>query len=279
MTPEAAWFLVLAAALGHAVWNAIVKASGDRLLVLAAIRAVGLLFGLALLPFVPTLPAAALPALAAAVAAHGLYYVLLLRAYAGGDLGVVHPLSRGLAPLLLAGAAWLAVDERLGPGAMAGLLLTSSGVALLALRAGADAATVRLSAAVGATIAAYSFFGAVGVRTAGSVLAFQAWLEILTGVGVLGWTAAVRGRADVLAYVRRSGGIGALAGMISVGGYLAYLAAAAMMPMAAVAAVRESSALFSAVIGAVILREPFGRHRIAAAALVTGGVVALGVLR
>lgn len=279
MTPEVAWFLVLAAAVGHAVWNAIVKTSGDRLLVLAAIRAVGLLYGLAALPFVPALPAEALPALAAAVAAHGLYYILLLRAYAGGDLGVVHPLSRGLAPLLLAAVAWLAAGERLGSGAMAGLLLTSLGIALLALRAGADAVTVRLSAAVGAAIAAYSFFGAIGVRSAGSVLAFQAWLEILTGVGVVGWTAVARSRGEVLAYIRRSGGIGALAGVISVGGYLAYLAAAAIMPMAAVAAVRESSALFSAVIGAVVLREAFGPRRIAAAALVTGGIAALAVFR
>lgn len=279
MTPTAAWLLVLAAALGHAVWNAIVKASGDRLLVLAMIRAVGLLFGLAVLPVVPALPTEALPMLAAAVAAHGLYYVLLLRAYAGGDLSVVHPLSRGLAPMLLAGVAWIVLGERLTPGALAGLVLTTAGIALLALRAGADAVTVGLSAAIGAAIAAYSFFGAVGVRTAGSVLAFQAWLEILTGLGVVGWAVAARDSGALLAHLRRSWAIGALAGIISVGGYLAYLAAAVIMPMAAVAAVRESSALFSAVIGAVILREAFGPGRIAAAALVTGGIVTLAVFR
>lgn len=90
---------------------------------------------------------------------------------------------------------------------------------------------------------------------------------------------AARKREALLAHLRRSGAIGVLAGIISVGGYLAYLAAAAMMPMAAVAAVRESSALFSAVIGAVILREAFGPRRIAAAVLVTGGIVTLAVFR
>jgi len=71
------------------------------------------------------------------------------------------------------------------------------------------------------------------------------------------------------------GGIGVFAGALSVGGYLAFLAAAKVLPLAPVAALRECSLIFGTVIGAVLLKEPFGTRRIAAAALVTSGVIVL----
>mgnify|MGYP001013396992 CR=1 FL=1 len=55
MAPELGYALVLLAAVGHAVWNALLKGAGDRLLALAAIRLVGLLLGVALLPLVPAI--------------------------------------------------------------------------------------------------------------------------------------------------------------------------------------------------------------------------------
>jgi drug/metabolite transporter (DMT)-like permease len=42
-------------------------------------------------------------------------------------------------------------------------------------------------------------------------------------------------------------------------------------------AVRETSVIFGAVIGALILKEPFGRFRIAAATVVAGGAVLLNL--
>jgi drug/metabolite transporter (DMT)-like permease len=48
-----------------------------------------------------------------------------------------------------------------------------------------------------------------------------------------------------------------------------------VLPLAPIAALRESSVIFGAVIGAVLLREPFGARRIAAATLVMAGIIAL----
>src|SRR5260370_38136410 len=110
--------------------------------------------------------------------------------------------------------------------------------------------------ATGILTAAYSFLGGLGVRSSPSVLGFQAWLEILTGVGMLAFV-AIRRPGGIRAFARTSGGIGLFAGALSVGGYLAFLAAAKVLPLAPVAALRECSLIFGTVIGAVLLKEPF----------------------
>ena len=107
-----------------------------------------------------------------------------------------------------------------------------------------------------------------------SILAFQAWLEILTGIGMLTFV-AFRRPGRIWAFARTKGPIGLFAGALSVGGYLAFLAAAKVLPLAPIAALRECSLIFGTVIGAVLLKEPFGARRIAAAGLVTSGAIAL----
>jgi drug/metabolite transporter (DMT)-like permease len=278
VVPEVAYGLVLLSAVAHAGWNAWVKSAEDRLATLTVIRAVGLGLGLALLPFVPMPTRETAPVLACAAAAHFAYFALLLASYRVGDLSVVHGIARGTSPLLLAAVGWLFLGERLSTGQTAAVLLSSAGIGVLALGAGARRPAVLLAAATGVSIAAYSALGGVGVRSAGTVLGFQAWLEVATGSGTLLWTFAARGGRPTLAALGRCGLSGVCAGAAAVGGYLAYLSAVAVLPMAPVAALRESSVLFSAVIGAVALGEPLGTRRIAAAALVTIGVVALGVL-
>ena len=139
---------------------------------------------------------------------------------------------------------------------------------------GGDRMAVGFALATGISIASYSFLGGLGVRSSASVLGFQAWLEILTGVGMLAFV-AIRRAGRIRAFARTSGGIGVFAGALSVGGYLAFLAAAKVLPLAPVAALRECSLIFGTVIGAVLLKEPFGTRRIAATGLVTSGVIVL----
>jgi drug/metabolite transporter (DMT)-like permease len=86
-------------------------------------------------------------------------------------------------------------------------------------------------------------------------------------------------RADLAAYVRRHGAIGLLAGVVAAAGFLAFLAAATSLPLGPVSAVRETSVIFGAVLGTIVLKEGFGVRRIAAAVLVTVGIVLLAVLR
>lgn len=244
------------------------------MLMMAAIRLVGLLFGLAALPFVPWPSDTGLIWLGLACAANFAYHVLLIQSYRVGDLSLVYPLARGSAPVLLALIAFFAIDERLALAQIAAVILIAGGVLALVIGKGSDRASVGFALATGIAIAAYSFFGGLGVRSSASVLGFQAWLEILTGLGILIF-AAISRRGQIRGFARSSGGTGLLAGALSVSGYLVFLGAAKVLPLAPVAALRECSLIFGTVIGAVLLKEPFGARRIAAAGLVTSGIIAL----
>lgn len=270
--------LVILSAIAHPIWNAMVKSSGDRLLSMVAIRATGLLIGLVALPFVDSPAPQSWKWLALTATVHFAYYALLIRSYDVGDMSVVYPLARGLAPVLTTIAALVLIDEELSRGQLLAVGLISLGIMILSVGAGARLEAVGFAIATGVAVASYSFLGGLGVRTAGTVLGFQACLEIVTGVGMVGY-AALRRPRDLASYARHHAVTGLLAGVISVLGFLAFLVAARHLPLGPVSAVRETSVIFGAVIGTLILKEGFGLRRIAASASVVSGIVLLALPR
>ncbi len=270
--------LVILSAIAHSVWNAMMKSAGDRVMTMVAIRVVGLALGLGVLPFVDWPAAAGWTWLALTALVQFGYYALLIRSYGIGDMSVVYPLARGLAPVLTTLAAFLVIGETLSTGQIMAVALISFGIMVLSLGAGASRAAVGFALATGATVAAYSFSAGMGVRSGGTVLGFQAWLEIVNGVVMLGFALLTRRRA-ALDYARHHSATGLLAGVLSVLGFLAYLAAAQSLPLGPVTALRETSVIFGAVIGTLILKEGFGPRRITAASMVVVGIGLLAVLR
>ena len=268
--------LVILSAIAHATWNAMMKSAGDRTLTMIAIRAVGLVIGLAALPFVDWPDAAGWKWLAATSVVQFAYYALLIRSYDIGDMSVVYPLSRGRAGATTV-AAFLFAGELLGPGHLAAVALISLGIMVLSFRSGASGAAVGFALATGASVAAYSFLGGMGVRAAGTVLGFQACLEIVNGCGMVGFAMATRRRA-FLAYVRDNRVACLLAGLMSVVGFVAFLIAAKVLPLGPTTALRETSVIFGALIGTLVLKEGFGPRRIVAAVLVAAGVAMLAIL-
>jgi len=270
--------LVILSAIAHSVWNAMMKSAGDRTMTMVAIRVVGLALGLAALPFVDWPAAAGWKWLALTALVQFGYYALLIRSYGIGDMSVVYPLARGLAPVLTTIAAFVAIGEALSATQVVAVAMISLGIMVLSFGAGASRSAVGFALATGVAVATYSFFAGLGVRAAGTVLGFQACLEIVTGFGTFCYGVVVR-RADVMAYVRRHGLTGFFAGAVSVLGFLAFLLAATSLPLGPVSAVRETSVIFGAVLGTFVLKEGFGLRRIAAAIMVTVGIVLLAAPR
>ena len=272
--------LVLLAAVLHATWNAFVKTGGDRLVVIALAMAAPAPFCALALPFVPVPAAAAWPFLVASIVIHTVYYATLLNAYRHGDLSQVYPIARGTAPPLVALGAWVLAGERLNVQELAGVLVVSAGIVSLAWR---RRGTIRRDGEVGAigfalmtstAIGLYSVTDGLGVRSAGSAASYILWLFALEGLPILAF-ALWRRRADIAGAFAPNLKTGIGAGVISSLAYGIVIWAMSLAPMAHVAALRETSVIMAAAIGAVLLKEPFGGHRITAAAVVAGGAVLL----
>ena len=271
--------LVLGAALLHATWNALVKTGGDRLAVLA------LTIGLPALAVVPALfllPAPAReswPYLAGSGLTHWLYFACLLGAYRHGDLSQVYPIARGTAPLLVAFGAWLAVGEALGGLELAGIAILSGGLLSLAWRgrgptpAGGTAALV-FAFLTSLSIGAYSLIDGIGVRLSGAPLSYILWMFLVVGTPFLGfafWARRGRFRASFGPGLKAGAGAAAISSLA----YGTVIWVMSLAPMAHVVALRETSVIMAAAIGALALREPFGRRRIAAAAVIAFGAALL----
>jgi drug/metabolite transporter (DMT)-like permease len=269
------YFVVLTAALFHAIWNSIIKDSGDKLTTLSAIRAVGLIFGLFVVFFLPPLSPEAIPYLIGATMIHFLYFWFLLNTYRVGDFSQVYPISRGSAPLIVLILSVLFVDEYLSPGQVTATLLISAGILALSYNRG-KMEFIPVSYALGTAIciAGYTIVSGIGVRLANSFLIYAGWLETVCGFSVLAFTIATR-KKKVLTYIRSQWMQGLLAGLLSVSGFAAVLWAMTTSPLAPVSALRETSIVFAAIIGSFILKEGHAKYRIPASCLVVAGVTLL----
>ncbi|MEO3767778.1 EamA family transporter [Streptomyces sp. B8F3] len=276
MTPLIA-AAVLAAAVMHASWNAIAHGFKDQLVVFALIGVGDVLIAGAAVFFVPVPAAGAWPWLLASVAIHLVYMTLLMQSFRLGDFGQVYPIARGTAPLVVAAVAHLFLDERLGLWQTAGVAVACaglSGIALWGLRGKdtrPDWAALAAAFATGLSIAAYTIVDGVGVRASGSAMGYTAWLVLLMGPWIPLAALVLRGPG----MVRELGPVamrGLLGGAISITAYGLVLWAQTRAPLAPIAALRESSIVVGAAIGAVFLKERFGGPRIVGACLMLAGI-------
>jgi drug/metabolite transporter (DMT)-like permease len=271
---------VLLAAVLHAIWNSLVKTIDDQLVGFMVMDVTGMVACLAAILLVGPPAPSSWPFIAASACLHVGYKLVLMRGYRLGDLSQVYPLARGVAPLLVAALAAAFVGERLGPPQLAGVLLVSVGLASLALGGRrpsvGERPAIAFALGTGVFIAAYTVTDGLGVRHAGTALGYAAWLFLLHGIPIPVYVLAGR-RRTLGAALRPACGRGAAAGVLSLVAYCLVLWAQTRGALAAVAALRETSVIVAAAIGAVVLGERFGRLRVLAATLVACGIVLLNV--
>jgi drug/metabolite transporter (DMT)-like permease len=268
---------VLSAAVIHAIWNAIAHGIKDQLLAWALIGIGGVVVAIPLVLISPLPHGRAWPYLAASVAIHVLYNLGLMRAYRYGEFGQVYPLARGTSPLVVTVLAAVFVHERPTPVQLGGVLVVSIGLATLVLGGKRPNRAAFLAAVgTGLTIAAYTTADGVGVRASGTSVGYIGWLMLLESLGVPLW--ALLKRRDVLTkQPAKTIGAGLLAGALSVLAYGLVLWAQTRGALAPIAALRETSVIFGAIIGTIAFREPFGRTRIVATIVVSAGILLLNV--
>ena len=270
-------FAVIAAAVTHAAWNAIAHGIKDQTLAFALIGVGGIAVGIPLVILAAMPHGDCWPYLLGSVAIHVFYNLLLMQCYRLGEFSQVYPLARGTSPLVVTILAAIFIHEHLALPQIAGVLVVSAGLATLVL-AGRRPGRAAFAAAVGTglTIAAYTTVDGVGVRLSGSPVGYIGWLMVLESLCVPMF-AAFRRRDVLLKQPKRILLAGLAAGALSVLAYGLVLWAQTRGALAPIAALRETSVIFGAIIGTLIFREPFGRTRIAATVLVATGIVLLNL--
>jgi drug/metabolite transporter (DMT)-like permease len=270
---------VLAAALAHATWNAMIKSSGE---VLLDMTLVVFFAGLVTTPFVffVDVPGPAVwPYIVASMVIHIAYYIALVGAYRAGDLSHGYPIMRGIAPLLTSLCAIWWLGEAPRPLVWVGIVLICGGVLSLGL-AGFHWRESRVSTlwalANAGIIASYTLVDAAGVRAAGKPEVYVVWLFTLDALPfslLVCWSK----RKQLIPYARRFWLRGLFSGALSAAAYGVVLWAMTRAPVAAVAALRETSVIFAALIGAWLLKEGHIARRLMGAATVAAGVIALKI--
>ena len=268
--------LVLLAAALHAIWNAVIKGTGDKTIAIGLVALGHMVLGLIGAAFFPLPDIKVIPFILVSTIIHWGYYYSLTTAYKFGDLSLIYPIARGISPIIVTVFAFFWINERLSWGEMGGVLLISSGILFLGLRSLSNEKSIPalvFSLTTGVLIAAYSVTDGFGVRLTENPLSYIAWLFIAEGFVVF----YIFGRFKVRLLTSSFSEImlGFFAGVISTIAYGLALYAKSLAPLGIVTALRETSVIIATLIGVVWFKEkPIG-YRIAAASIVFCGILFL----
>ena len=283
-TPQGATLahvLAISAALLHAIFGALQKGRHDPWISRAAIDAsYGIIAAPVALWVVPWPEAKMWPIFAGAFVIHAVYKVLQAAAYSRGAYTVVYPVVRGTAPLFVVIGAGLLFDEHftfLQWGGVAVLVGGIYGLALYNLRTITVDRDTLVSAlgfavATGALVALYTTYDAYGIRASADPFTFLAWFFMIDGVfiPIITWRRWSRLSHDQIRPLVRRGVVGALVAYASFGGIML---ATRFGTVGQAAVLRETSTVFSALIGWMMLGERTGPRRIMLMLMIAGGAV------
>ncbi|RUW98120.1 EamA family transporter, partial [Mesorhizobium sp. M8A.F.Ca.ET.059.01.1.1] len=253
--------LALFAAVLHASWNAFLRTGADRLwtVTVMSFSSTALAFPLAIFNGFPA--TSAWPYIGLSACLQVGYSVFLVAAYRYGELGQVYPIVRGSVPLLVTLGGFLLAGQHLTAPETVGVALVGGGIMALSLGRGrASTTSILYALATGAIIAAYAMVDAIGVRAAGNVGAYTAWVLLAYGLLLPSTFVAFRGRLAVDARAPETwkalGG-----GLFALLAYGVVVAAFALGPAGPITAIRETSVVFAAFIGRLFLGETLTPRR------------------
>ncbi len=288
MTPLSLSLLLLAAVL-HALSNALLKQSRDKLAFTWWMMTAWTVIGFPLIFFVGQPPPIGWLIILVSGLIEAVYFVTLTRAYALGDLSQVYPVARGSAPLFVLLWAMLFLGEQPTPMGIAGILIVVIGLYLVNLPApsewkrpllGFRSPAARWALLTGLLISIYSAIDKVGVRYVDPLPYLYLFLVVTWMALAAQWLKPDRRsalRAELRPDFKRSMARAATMALLGAGAYALVLAALRLSPVSYVSPVRELSVVIGAWIGVRFMGEGGGRLRVAAAALVALGVIVIAL--
>jgi drug/metabolite transporter (DMT)-like permease len=213
------------------------------------------------------------------------YFVTMGKAFEEGDLSVVYPLARGAPPLLITLGGVLLLGERLTVWGLGGILLVIAGLYLVNMRSGTDLLRplrslrerpFQLALLASVDVSIYSVIDKVGLRYV-DPFAYGYLMLLVTLLSLTPYILLTEHRTHLRAEWQISKlGIG-VAGVFVLLSYFLALLAMRLSYISYIGSVRSMNVIFGALLGALLLKEPYGAIRVLASSLVFGGVLLIGV--
>lgn len=268
----------MTAAVAHAAWNAIVKSAQDPLFSMVSIVLLGGVLALPLMPFIGTPERTSWPYIFASVVLHTGYYVSLIYAYRHGDFAQVYPIARGVSPLVITLWGVWVIGDALTGSEYAAVAVIVLGIFVFCLSRSAiavhDRAAVGYALSTAVFISAYTLVDGVGGRLSANVHAYMVWLFVFDALP-LSVFALCRYRRETLRVLQAGWQLNVVGAALSLLAYWLVVWAMTVSPIPLVAALRETSIIAAALIGALIFKEAMGGRRIIAAIIVCAGIILL----
>lgn len=270
--------LILISALLHASWNAVLKSGKDRHAMIGVLNISAAIVSVPMIFFVPAPAAEDWVWIGVSVLVHLGYQLSLARMMDSADYSLVYPISRGLGPLVVTAAALLLLREPLAIGQIIAILVIIVG-AVLAGFASADRLrapplqAVFWACLVGFLIGVYTTIDGSAVKRM-SPLTFLFWSNLLIMPPMMAFLYRTGGREFSQRMVQ-SAPRAVVMTFIAYCGYTLALFAFRFGSLAEIAALRETSILFAAVIGGLWLKERVTPGRLSGIAFIAAGAIAL----
>ena len=252
------------------------KRSHDKLMLRGILGATSFIIALPIALTLPVPPWAVWQIMIIGVSVHFIYQFAQAAAFTKGDMSVVYPIMRGFAPALAAFFAFLFLKETLTPREILGLSIVVA--ALIGFgwpqRIKIKGAKTALAFALfcGLLTAIYTVIDAYGMRLAPHKFAFIAWFFVMEGFGITVMVSILK-RHNLKARIADDIKGGIAAGFFGLITYSTALYAFSIAPIAGLAALRETSVIFGAILAALWLKESFGLRRIILAIILAIGLI------
>jgi drug/metabolite transporter (DMT)-like permease len=267
---------LIACAFLNALWNSLLKFKADPSVATTLLAIGGGVTATGMLYFTGTPGVESLPYLLASIVVHLFYWTLLGKTYSIGELGLVYPVARGLAPVLTTSLGLVLLNEVPDAKLLLGIATVVVGIVVIALMGATSKISVNqksigFAALTAVCITAYSIIDGMGARQATSGFAYTAFLYVCNGWVML-FYGVMRQRPALMDAIDGNWHIGLFNGSMSLLSYSVGVWAMTKAPIGLVAALRETSILFAVGLSILLLREPPRLFRMFGAIIVCAGV-------
>jgi len=274
------FLLVIFAAILHAIWNGMVKKFDDKVISVSAIVFGHVPISLLLIIFLPLPKIESVPYIILGAFIHQGYQINLISAYKTGDLTKVYPIARGTGPIVATLISIIFLGLLISKIKIFSIILICGGIFTLGLFSGGlvkNKKEIYYSLATGIFIGLYSLVDGYGARLSLSPLSFIGWSFILNAT-IFPFTLKIMNYHNVLNRVfKEAKNIFWIGGTISFVVYGIVIWCFTKAPIPIIGALRESSILFSILIGFFFLKERITFIKILSILFIFAGVLLLKI--